>query len=162
MSEAKYTSAFVRELVAWKAEAIVLLARYDKIAETCPGGLGSSKVENLERELARLRAEIAVMPELLAALNDIAALEPGSKGGYSKFVRAKEIADAAIAKSLKASWRKCSHVFPKEHEVLREPNFNVAYGTRRVCRKCGAIEFENWCETRASGGVPRIYPPEDK
>lgn len=56
-------------------------------------------------------------------------------------------------------WKTCNHEwFP--HETIREPNFNVAYGTKRTCKLCNAVEFENWCETRASGGTPRIYPPE--
>lgn len=59
-------------------------------------------------------------------------------------------------------WKLCKHDFPSQHETLREPNFGVAFGSRRVCRKCGAIEYENWSETRASGGTPRIYPPEEK
>lgn len=55
----------------------------------------------------------------------------------------------------------CKHDFPVAFETIRDPDFNVAYGCKRVCKLCGAIEFENWCETRASGGTPRIYPPEN-
>jgi hypothetical protein len=58
-------------------------------------------------------------------------------------------------------WKKCKHKFPDYHETIREPNFGVAMGCRRVCQICGAIEYENWSETRASGGVPRIYPPSE-
>ena len=61
----------------------------------------------------------------------------------------------------KTNWKKCAHTFGP-HTTLYEPNFNVAYGSERICTKCGAIELENWCETRASGGIPRIYPPKDE
>jgi hypothetical protein len=44
------------ELLGWKTGAMPILMRYDDIAETVPGDLGSSKVENLANELARLRA----------------------------------------------------------------------------------------------------------
>ncbi len=58
-----------------------------------------------------------------------------------------------------SGWKTCPHDW-SEYETVREKNFNVAWGSRRVCKKCKAIEFENWCETRAMGGVVRIYPPE--
>ena len=54
----------------------------------------------------------------------------------------------------------CKHEFPEEFETIYEPAFKVAFGSKRICKKCGAVEFENWCETRSSGGTPRIYEPE--
>lgn len=43
----------------WKESAMTLLARYDSIAETFGGRLGSSKIDNLERGVSQLRAELA-------------------------------------------------------------------------------------------------------
>lgn len=43
----------------WKESAMTLLARYDSIAETFGGKLGSSKVDNLEQGVNQLRAELA-------------------------------------------------------------------------------------------------------
>ncbi len=59
-------------------------------------------------------------------------------------------------------WKKCTHMFPNYHETIREPSFGVAMGSRRICQLCGAIEYENWSETRASGGTPRIYAPDEE
>lgn len=39
----------------WKESAMTLLSRYDSIADTFGGKLGSSKIDNLERGVARLR-----------------------------------------------------------------------------------------------------------
>ena len=57
-------------------------------------------------------------------------------------------------------WKTCEHEWSM-HESVCEPDFNVAFGSNRVCKKCRAVEFENWCETRASGGKPKIYPPDE-
>lgn len=62
----------------------------------------------------------------------------------------------------KPNWKTCEHEFTSEHETIRESTFNVAIGSKRVCKTCGAIEYENWPETRSCGGIPRIYPPEKK
>lgn len=43
---------------AWKESAMTLLTRYDNLAETFGGKLGSSKVTNLETGVAALRAEV--------------------------------------------------------------------------------------------------------
>lgn len=43
----------------WKAEALPLLTRYDNLADTFGGELGSSKVTNLERGVAALREQLA-------------------------------------------------------------------------------------------------------
>lgn len=61
-----------------------------------------------------------------------------------------------------ATWKTCKHQFPAQYETVREGMFGVAMGSRRVCAECGAIEYEDWGETRASGGVVRIYPPADR
>lgn len=58
-----------------------------------------------------------------------------------------------------SNWKTCKHQFPEQHTTLKEPDFGVAYGSARVCKLCGAVEYENWCETRASGGTPFIFPP---
>lgn len=57
------------------------------------------------------------------------------------------------------NWKTCNHEW-SDFEIVREQTFQVAVGSKRTCKKCRAIEFENWCETRASGGISRIYPPE--
>lgn len=49
----------VRVLRQWKAEALPLLTRYDNLAETFGGKLGSSKVNNLERGVTALREQLA-------------------------------------------------------------------------------------------------------
>jgi hypothetical protein len=41
----------------WKESAMTLLSRYDSIAETFGGKLGSSKIDNLEQGVKQLRAE---------------------------------------------------------------------------------------------------------
>lgn len=53
---------------------------------------------------------------------------------------------------------------PGEHRwgpnvTLREPDFGVAFASYRTCAACGWRLYENWCETRASGGAPRLLPP---
>lgn len=45
----------VASLMEWKESAVTLLTRYDDIAATFPGVLGSSKVENLENGVKELR-----------------------------------------------------------------------------------------------------------
>lgn len=62
--------------------------------------------------------------------------------------------------SVSNNWKTCVHEFPADHETVREPMFGVAYGSRRVCGKCNAIEYEDWTSARANGGTPKIYPPE--
>jgi hypothetical protein len=42
---------------------------------------------------------------------------------------------------------------------LNESDFNVTLASYQVCRKCGWVLYENWCETRASGGIQRWLPP---
>lgn len=56
---------------------------------------------------------------------------------------------------------KCDHEWGP-HLTVREPDFGVAYGSIATCKKCRCRLYENWCETRSSGGVPRILPPEDQ
>ncbi len=63
---------------------------------------------------------------------------------------------------LQPKWKFCRHEFPEAYATIREPMFNVAIGSMRICKLCQAIEYENWSETRASGGTPRIFPPEKK
>lgn len=82
------------ELTAWKKEAMELLCRYDDIAEMCPGELGSRKVENLEKELTRLRAEVAASADLLAACEWLLYAADNSIRSLS----ARNAARAAIAK----------------------------------------------------------------
>jgi hypothetical protein len=43
--------------------------------------------------------------------------------------------------------------------VYRDPDFGVAYASARTCLKCHWREGEDWCETRASGGALRLWPP---
>lgn len=52
----------------WKREAIALLERYDAVAETFGGELGSSKVTNLERGVAELRARIEKQDAIISRL----------------------------------------------------------------------------------------------
>ncbi len=61
---------------------------------------------------------------------------------------------------IEPDWKTCQHEW-SQHITLREPAFNVAFGSKRVCKLCGAVEYENWCETRASGGTPRVCGPEE-
>lgn len=49
----------VRALSQWKREALPLLTRYDNLAETFGGKLGSSKVANLEQGVTALREQLA-------------------------------------------------------------------------------------------------------
>ena len=44
----------------WKESAMTLLPRYDGIAETFGGKLGSSKIDNLERGVKRLRKAVTL------------------------------------------------------------------------------------------------------
>jgi hypothetical protein len=57
------------------------------------------------------------------------------------------------------NWKTCDHEWGP-HETIYEPNFHVAFGSKRVCKKCQTIEYESWCATRASGGTPKIRAPE--
>jgi hypothetical protein len=68
--------------------------------------------------------------------------------------------ESCIMTCKKINWKTCKHDFPNEHETVREEMFGVAFGSKRVCKLCGAIEYEDWTETRSCGGIPRIYPPE--
>lgn len=47
------------------------------------------------------------------------------------------------------------------HETIREESFGVAMGCRQVCKRCGAVRYEDWSETRSSGGTPRIADAGD-
>ena len=55
-------------------------------------------------------------------------------------------------------WKTCPHVWGP-HETVREELYGVAFGSKRVCLDCGAVEYESWCETRASGGIPKVTAP---
>lgn len=52
----------------------------------------------------------------------------------------------------------CEHEFGPPVQI-KEQTFGVVYGSYETCKKCGVQRIENWCETRASGGTPRLYPP---
>lgn len=36
-------------------------------------------------------------------------------------------------------------------ETLREPTFQVAYGAKRTCRRCGKVQFADFCAGRVGG-----------
>lgn len=59
-----------------------------------------------------------------------------------------------------AEWQKCHHEFPSYHSTHREALFKAPIGSYRICAKCGALEYECWSESRASGGTPRIVSPD--
>jgi len=45
-------------------------------------------------------------------------------------------------------------------ETLREPNFQVAYGAKRTCRRCAMVQFAEFCAGRVGG--PRGDVPNDQ
>lgn len=47
------------------------------------------------------------------------------------------------------------------HTTVYELDFHVGYGSERICLDCGAKTFENWCDTRASGGIERMVEAGD-
>lgn len=55
-------------------------------------------------------------------------------------------------------WKQCKHEWGPSITVY-EPNFKVAYASYQICKKCQYQLIENWCETRATGGTQKIYPP---
>ena len=64
-----------RALQRWKAEALPLLTRYDNLAETFGGKLGSSKVTNLEVGVAALREQLNTAADLeMLARDEISGL----------------------------------------------------------------------------------------
>lgn len=56
---------------AWKESAMTLLTRYDNLAETFDGKLGSSKVTNLENGVAALRVEVDRQQVVVEAAKDM-------------------------------------------------------------------------------------------
>lgn len=56
-------------------------------------------------------------------------------------------------------WRLCQHEWGPT-ETFTEPDFGVAYASQRVCKKCRAREFNNWCTSRV-GNDFQILPPEE-
>jgi hypothetical protein len=56
------------------------------------------------------------------------------------------------------SKRKASQVVHDwgQHETIYEQTYHVAMGCKQTCRKCAAVLYEDWSETRSCGGIPRI------
>lgn len=83
-------------LLAWKKDAMTLLTAYDEIAETCPGKLGSRKIENLRKEMARLRE---VNAGLLAACKIGLARIESDVESTERYVPDGDLIRAAINKT---------------------------------------------------------------
>jgi hypothetical protein len=45
------------------------------------------------------------------------------------------------------------------HVTLREPTFNVAFGSYERCVTCGWIAYEDWTAMRATS-VRSLHPPD--
>ena len=43
----------------------------------------------------------------------------------------------------------CQHEW--QEETIREPTFNIAFGSKRKCLICGKEQFANFCEGRLGG-----------
>lgn len=76
---------------AWKESAMSLLTRYDDLAETFGGQLGSSKVTNLEVGVAALRAEVDRMRPVVDMAQHWNSAEYGSKRESVLAMRLSEV-----------------------------------------------------------------------
>ncbi len=54
-------------------------------------------------------------------------------------------------------WETCKHEFGA-YKTLYYPETTIGFGSEAVCKKCGAVEWNDWCSTY-HGTETKVLPP---